>query len=361
MRAVLLLVLACMLLVTTSARAAGSITYVLEKAAAPTADELDAYTRIQKAMDSALFHYNRLTTLRKALRVQYVPGVPTADANSNGVMRFGSNRSYMVVITAMHEMSHTLGVGTTPEYAKILVGGLLQAPKANAALRAATNDPTAQMKGDAMHMWPYGLNFASEVKSVGDLEIHCRIMEGLHQDMFQEAVTFEGRIRNRATSTCMRREGNGLTLGSCSDSQSVVRIVSMGATDPTYRLEFGDRVLDTPNESSAPALALGLYTWNGGNHQRVRFSEGAPKAGTTARLRMVHSGLELRAQATTVVQDATTTSLDSRTWELVAVTVSVAPRSTPPSGAPTGPAVDAMGRRSLDASDLEWKGRRKER
>lgn len=345
------------LLGTTPGHAAGGITYVLEKAAAPTADELDAYARIQKAMDSALFHYNRLTTLRKALRVQYVPGVATADANSNGVMRFGSNRSYMTVITAMHEMSHTLGVGTTAEYTKILVGGVLQAPKANAALRSATNDPTAQMKGDAMHMWPYGLNFASEVKSEADLVIHCRIMEGLHQDMFQESVAFEGRIRSRATGTCMRREGNGLALGSCSDSLSLVRIVSMGATDPTYRLEFGDRVLDTPNESSVLALALGLYTWNGGNHQRLRFSEGAPRAGTSVRLRMVHSGLEVRAQGTTVLQDATTAALDARTWDLVASTVSISPRRDP-QGGPMGPMIDALGRRGVEASDLEWKHHR---
>lgn len=356
-RASFLAMVAGLLLVASPARSAGSITYVLEKAAAPTADELDAYARIQKAMDSALFHYNRLTTLRKALRVQYVPGVATADANSNGVMRFGSNRSYMSVITAMHEMSHTLGVGTTPEYANILVGGVLQAPKANAALRAATNDPTAQMKGDAMHMWPYGLNFASEVKSVADLEIHCRIMEGLHQDMFQESVAFEGRLRNRSTGTCMRRVGTGLALGSCTDSLSVVRIVSMGASDPTYRLEFGDRVLDTPNESSVTGLVLGLYGWNGGNHQRLRFSEGTPKAGTTARLRLVHSGLELRAQGTTVVQDATTTALDSRTWELVAGTVSVSPRSATSMPAPKGPSVDALGRRGEIASPWEWKHR----
>lgn len=355
MRAVLLPLFVAMLLGTAPGHAAGSITYVLEKAAAPTADQLDAYARIQKAMDSALYHYNRLTTLRKALRVQYVPGVPTADANSNGVMRFGSNRSYMSVITAMHEMSHTLGVGTTPEYARILVGGLLQAPKANAALRAATNDPAAQMKGDAMHMWPYGLNFASEVKSVADLEIHCRIMEGLHQDMFQESVAFEGRLRNRSTGTCMRRAGTGLTLGSCTDSLSVVRIVSMGATDPTYRLEFGDRVLDTPNESSVAGLVLGLYTWNGGNHQRVRFSEGTPKAGTTARLRLVHSGLELRAQGTTVVQDATTSVLDARTWELVGVTVSVSTRKATSTLAPKGPSVDALGRRGSEGKRLDWK------
>lgn len=339
----------------SQAQAAGSITYVIEKSAAPTADELDAYTRIQKAMDSALSHYNRLTTLRKSLRVQYVPGVPTADANSNGVMRFGSNRTYMSVITAMHEMSHTLGVGTTTEYAKILVGGVLQAPKATAVLREATKDPAAQLKGDAMHMWPYGLNFASEVKSVADLDIHCRIMDALYQDMFQESVAFAGRIRSRATGTCMLRVGNGLALGSCSDSLSLIRLVSMGATDPTYRLEFGDRVLDTPNESGAQGITLGLYTWNGGNHQRLRFSEGAPQAGSIARFRLVHSGLELRAQGTTVSQDATTTALDSRTWELVGNAVSAAPRPTPSTNVPPGPAVDAQGRRGVDPADLRWK------
>jgi len=354
MRAMVLPFLVGLLLGAAPTHAAGSITYVLEKAAAPTADELDAYTRIEKAMDSALFHYNRLTTLRKSLRVQYVPGVATADANSAGVMRFGSNRTYMSVITAMHEMAHTLGVGTTTEYAKILVGGVLQAPKATAALRAATKDSTAQMKGDAMHMWPYGLNYASEVKSVADLEIHCRIMEGLHQDMFQESLAFEGRIRSRATGACLRREGNALVLGSCFDSLSVVRLVSMGATDPTYRLEFGDRVLDTPNQSSAVGLTLGLYTWNGGNHQRVRFSDGVPQAGTSARLRLVHSGLELRAQGATVVQDATTTSLDARTWDFVATTVSVHRREAHPAEG-TLPVVDALGRRGVKPADLGWK------
>jgi hypothetical protein len=355
LRTVVLSLLGVLILGSGSAQAAGSITYVIEKSAAPTADELDAYTRIQKAMDSALFHYNRLTTLRKSLRVQYVPGVATADANSNGVMRFGSNRTYMSVITAMHETSHTLGVGTTAEYAKILVGGVLQAPKATAALRAATSDPAAQMKGDAMHMWPYGLNFASEVKSVADLEIHCRIMEGLYQDMFQESVAFEGRIRSRATGACMLRVGNGLALGSCSDSLSLVRLLAMGATDPTYRLEFGDRVLDTPNQSSVVGLTLGLYTWNGGNHQRLRFTEGVPKAGTTARLALVHSGLELRAQGSAVLQDATTTALDARTWEFVANTVSVPARRTHPAPAPAGLTVDALGRRGMRPADLGWK------
>jgi hypothetical protein len=231
----------------------------------------------------------------------------------------------------------------------------LQAPKATAALRAATKDSTAQMKGDAMHMWPYGLNYASEVKSVADLEIHCRIMEGLYQDMFQESVAFEGRVRSRATGACMSRVGNALALGSCSDSLSLVRLVAMGSTDPTYRLEFGDRVLDTPNQSSVVGLAIGLYTWNGGNHQRLRFTEGTPKAGTTARLALVHSGLELRAQGSTVLQDATTTALDARTWEFVANTVSVSARPTPSAPPPTRPAVDALGRRGMRPADLGWK------
>jgi hypothetical protein len=156
----------------------------------------------------------------------------------------------------------------------------------------------------------------------------------------------------------MRREGTGLALGSCSDSLSLVRLVAMGATDPTYRLEIGDRVLDTPNQSSVVGLALGLYAWNGGNHQRVRFSEGAPNAGSTARLRLVHSGLELRAHGTTVVQDAATTALDARTWEFVAATVSISARPAPSTRPTKGPLVDALGRRGIEETELRWKATR---
>ena len=70
LRTVVLSLLGILILGSVPAQAAGSITYVIEKSAAPTADELDAYTRIQKAMDSvmrgrtSIIIAHRLSTIR---------------------------------------------------------------------------------------------------------------------------------------------------------------------------------------------------------------------------------------------------------------------------------------------------------
>ena len=100
------------------------VTYTLHKSANPTADEQDAYKRITTVMDSAVKLYNTYSNLSKFINVYYAPGVPTAEASSNGDLRFGENRSYMVVPTAMHEMGHTMGIGTTSEYAATCVDGV---------------------------------------------------------------------------------------------------------------------------------------------------------------------------------------------------------------------------------------------
>ena len=96
------------------------VTYTLHKSANPTADEQDAYKRITTVMDSAVKLYNTYSNLSKFINVYYAPGVPTAEASSNGDLRFGENRSYMVVPTAMHEMVRgrsvqgRQGAGETP-------------------------------------------------------------------------------------------------------------------------------------------------------------------------------------------------------------------------------------------------------
>lgn len=325
--------------------ATGLFTYTLEKTASPTADDLDAYARIGKAMDSAVGYYNTYTTIRKVLKVQYAADVPTADGSGTGAIRFGSNRSYMSVITAMHEIAHTLGVGTTAEYAALLKSGVVEGPKATAALRQISGDPSAILKGDAQHIWPYGLNYASEVKSTADLVSHCKILEGLYQDMFHESLAFEGRIRNVATGTCMVRSGSALALGACTDSGARIRVVAIGDSAPVYRLEFGDKVLDAPNQSSTAGLALGLYAWNRGTNQEVRIEDAAtPAAGAKLRLRMVHSALALRSSGAAIVQDVVTAAIDSRTWELLSDATSVTVRRNVRSIAATERA-DALGRR----------------
>ncbi|TYQ15298.1 UNVERIFIED_CONTAM: dockerin type I repeat protein [Acetivibrio alkalicellulosi] len=160
----------------------GNITYTLVRAANPTQDQLDAYTRIESAMDTAVSYYNTYTTITKELRVLYEPSVQTADANINGTMRFGSNRSYMNHIIAMHEIAHTVGVGTSSAWRNIIVDGVYTGTHATEELRAITGDRNAVLKGDRQHFWPYGLNYVSEVKSEQDLINHCRIVNAMKKD-----------------------------------------------------------------------------------------------------------------------------------------------------------------------------------
>jgi hypothetical protein len=148
----------------------------------PTAAQQDAYSRIRTAMDQALSVYNCYVPVTKALSVSYVPSVATADGNYNGSIRFGAT-STMQQITAMHEIGHTMGVGTYSGWQSHLSGGVWTGANANAALRAITGNAADAIHGDTQHFWPYGLNYTSEVTGTADLINHCKIVVALRQDM----------------------------------------------------------------------------------------------------------------------------------------------------------------------------------
>lgn len=159
----------------------GAITYTLARSASPSSAEADAYDRITSAMDSAVFTYNCYTDIEKRLSVSYVPSVPTADGNVNGSIRFGSTAS-MNSITAMHEISHTVGIGSR-EFAQLVVDRVFTGERATQQLRAITGNPTEQVHADGTHFWPYGLNYTSEVTSDEDLVNHCRMVVAIRTDM----------------------------------------------------------------------------------------------------------------------------------------------------------------------------------
>lgn len=160
----------------------GKITYTLARAANPTNDEQEAYERITAALDKALSIYNCYTQIEKHINAQYNPSVPTADGNPNGSIRFGS-RASMNFVTAMHEISHVLGVGADGAYDPLIVDGVYTGPIATARLRELTGDETAEIHGDGQHFWPYGLNYESEYKSEQDGIFHCYIVTAIRQDI----------------------------------------------------------------------------------------------------------------------------------------------------------------------------------
>ena len=294
-------------LVSVSSVFAGNVEYHLNKSANPTQDEQEAYKLITVAMDSAVFLYNKYSDLSKHIEVYYSTGVPTAEASSNGDLRFGKDRNYMFVGTAMHEMAHTMGMGTTSEYQKMFKDGVFQGEKAQKVIKEI-DGPDAVLKGDSQHFWPYGLNYKSEVKSEQDLINHVKVVNAMYQDIFKEAFYMQGRVVSLVDEkTCMGiTSSNALELMSCTDTATFVKIYSVGENPVTYRIQLGNRVVDIPNESTAEGVVASTYGYNGGAHQRYVFEKaGAPRANMSNVyfLKNFKSGLYLQAVGKNVVQN----------------------------------------------------------
>jgi len=160
----------------------GHITYTFNKAANPTAAQLAAYARMQIAVDSAIWYVENYTSATKHVYLNYDPNVPTADANNEGWMRFGSNAGFQNLRTMLHEMNHTFGTGTTSWWGGKISGGKYQGQNGNALLTAIQNGVAVQLSGDTQHWWPYGLNQNSEVSSSWDYVYNCLIIEGMRKD-----------------------------------------------------------------------------------------------------------------------------------------------------------------------------------
>ena len=322
------------LLFILSSAFAGNVEYHLNKSANPTQDEQEAYKLITAAMDSAVFLYNKYSDLSKHIEVYYSTGVPTAEASSNGDLRFGKDRNYMFVGTAMHEMAHTMGMGTTSEYQKMFKDGVFQGEKAQKVLKEI-DGPDAVLKGDSQHFWPYGLNYRSEVKSEQDLINHVKVVNAMYQDIFKEVFYKEGRIKSLGdTKKCMGiTADNALELMGCSESATFVRIFSVGDNPVTYRIELGKRVIDIPNESTAAGVRAATYGYNGGAHQRYVFEGAEVNTPNALYLKNFKSGHYLQAVGNTVVQNPKQKS-DDFIWQIVEAGKDTSSKDTPVSISP---------------------------
>ncbi|KAK0719037.1 hypothetical protein B0T21DRAFT_295304 [Apiosordaria backusii] len=159
--------------------ATAAINWRLQKATNPTSDQNDAYARIENAMRLAAARYNRLAPrANKEVTVQYVPSVQTADGNFNGNIRFGSNRSYMNERTALHEISHTLGIGTTNSFNQRCSAN--NWPTATPLLKS-WDGQSAKINCGGGHIWPYGLNYDNEWSET-NANRHCQLINAMLAD-----------------------------------------------------------------------------------------------------------------------------------------------------------------------------------
>ena len=167
----------------------GHVTYTLSKSSSPTTEEQNAYTLITAAMDKALSYYNCYTNITKADQVSYVPSVSTADGNINGSIRFGSDTTYMDYRTAMHEIAHTVGIGTASTWTSCVDVPNTLYTCANGKQQLATiNSQLAtpvytSLHADSQHFWPYGINYQSEVTSEAVLVYHCEMVMAIRKDL----------------------------------------------------------------------------------------------------------------------------------------------------------------------------------
>jgi hypothetical protein len=163
---------------TYACSASAAITWSLAKASNPTADQRDAYTKIEAAMQKAVLRYSKYSDANKVIRVAYAPGVPTAEANYNGDLRFGSNRSYMNERTAMHEISHTLGVGQTAAFDRKCAAGDWRTAL---PLLRSWDGASAKINCGGSHIWPYGLNYDTEWSET-NANRHVQLIEAMLTD-----------------------------------------------------------------------------------------------------------------------------------------------------------------------------------
>lgn len=144
----------------------------------------DVFTRLKAMADHGVKLLEEHTSIVKTVTIEYNTGVQTADASLSGWMRWGSNASYQKTGTFLHEFAHTIGAGTSNYWRETLIkNGIYTGENANLALRKATNDPNALLKGDAQHFWPYGINGAHEdTGRESDYIITSLIIEGFKRD-----------------------------------------------------------------------------------------------------------------------------------------------------------------------------------
>ncbi|KAF1935896.1 hypothetical protein EJ02DRAFT_459979 [Clathrospora elynae] len=129
-------------------------------------------------MTKAVARYTKFSDASKTIRVAYVPGVPTAEANYNGDLRFGSDRAYMSERTAMHEISHTLGVGQTAAFKTKCAAGDW---KTALPLLRSFDDASAVISCGGSHFWPYGLNYDTEWSET-NADRHVKMVQAMLKD-----------------------------------------------------------------------------------------------------------------------------------------------------------------------------------
>lgn len=162
------------------------INWALKAAENLSDDQIDAYNTIAVAMNAACDRYNRVSgqRLTKNLLVSYAPGeVPTAQANYAGEVRFGADRIYMNERVALHEISHTMGIGQTMAFDENCYYN--DWPTATPLLQSWDGPGARIICGDGHIQITYGLNSVDDWSEV-NADRHVQLIKAMIDDGMQK-------------------------------------------------------------------------------------------------------------------------------------------------------------------------------
>lgn len=129
-------------------------------------------------MNEAVALYNANGYFPKTLWADYDASVPTAQASYSGWIDFGGQISTR---TALHEISHTLGVGQVSAWNTNRSGNTWTGTFAINRVKLF-DGPAATLSADAQHFWPYGLNQSSEDGTTNRVR-HVKMVAAMRRDM----------------------------------------------------------------------------------------------------------------------------------------------------------------------------------
>jgi len=176
---------AALIFAITGPSARGDITYTFHLG--NTAADLE----VSNSVIAAAAIYNQYGSFNKHWDVYYDPGIPTAQANYTGYMGYGSQRT---IRTVLHEGAHTLGMGTGPNYATLISGGVWKGAYGNQAQFDTYNDYGDGLHGDGHAIWPGGMNYETEFTQDWIYRVWMvRIQAGIRCDMGVLAYNKEAR------------------------------------------------------------------------------------------------------------------------------------------------------------------------
>ena len=228
--------------------------------------------QIAASMNTAVGRYNTYANYGSNVPVEYVPGVPTAQASWGWRIQFGGSRNARV---AQHELAHYLAIGGGhTAWNNNRSGNTWTGVNGNARVKAFDGD-SATLGADTNHFWPYGWNYDSEGTYP---ERNIGVVGAMRKDMGLDDPTIgiapgTYRLVNRASGRYLDNYGattDGATVrqhdGSSSNNQKwVVTIVS--GTYFKLQCVTGGKYLDTLG-NTANDTPVGQWSNGGSNNQQ---------------------------------------------------------------------------------------------